>query len=141
MDNYSGLSTTTWISLIEPVRKILVRGGRRARLLVLLLARRQALARLHPLEQGALGVADGPADLEVGGPVAPHARLRQPGEADLEDLGRFLGGEQGGDRHGRLLRRAGADGRRLRSHFELFPSAVARLVALRAGRLGPHRPR
>jgi hypothetical protein len=83
----------------------------------LLLACRQALPRLHPLQQSSLAVADGPADADVGWAVAAHARLRQPGDADLEKLGRLLGREQHDGRRGRFLRRRASGKRRLRGHF------------------------
>jgi hypothetical protein len=77
----------------------------------LLLARRRALPAFHPLHERGLGVADGPrGDLDVGRPVAAHARLSQPREADFEQLGGFLGREQNDGQRGQLLRR------RVRSH-------------------------
>jgi hypothetical protein len=83
----------------------------------LLLAGRQPLPGLHPLEQGGFAVAYGPADRDVGGAVTAHARFGQPGQADLQQLGRFLGREKDDDRHGRPLRRRAAGERRLRGHF------------------------
>jgi hypothetical protein len=83
----------------------------------LLLAGRQPLPGLHPLEQGGFAVANGPADRGVRGAVAAHARFGQPGQADLQQLGRFLGREKDDDRHGRPLRRRAAGERRLRGHF------------------------
>src|SRR5258706_11904634 len=83
----------------------------------LLLARRKTLPRLHPLQQSSLAVADRPTDPDVGRPVAAHARLRQPGDADLEKLGRLLGREQHDGRRGRFLRRRASGKRRLRGHF------------------------
>ena len=44
----------------------------------LLLARRQTLVSPHPQEQSGFGVANGPAELNVGRAVAAHARLGQP---------------------------------------------------------------
>ncbi len=52
----------------------------------LLLAGRQALPGLHPLQQGGLAVANGPADPNVRGAVAAHASLSEPGHRDIEDL-------------------------------------------------------
>src|SRR5262245_19984991 len=60
----------------------------------LLLARRQALPRLHPLEQSSLAVADRSTNPDVRRAVAAHARLGKPGDAHLEKLGRLLGREQ-----------------------------------------------
>jgi len=51
------------------------------------------------------------------GAVTAHARFGQPGQADLQQLGRFLGRENDDDRHGRPLRRRAAGERRLRGHF------------------------
>ena len=45
----------------------------------LLLARREALARLCPLLKGCQVVSDRPADFDEGRSVAPHSRFRQPG--------------------------------------------------------------
>jgi len=70
---------------------------RRARLLP---AGRPALTGLHPLQQSGFAIAYGPADLDVRGAVAAHASLGQPGEADLEKFGRFLGREEYDDRCG-----------------------------------------
>jgi hypothetical protein len=61
----------------------------------LLLAGGQALPRLHPLDQSGLGIADRPANTDVGRAVAAHARLGQPGEADFQKLARFLSGQRG----------------------------------------------
>jgi hypothetical protein len=60
----------------------------------LLLARRQPLPRLHPLEQSSLAVADRPTNPNVRRAVAAHARFGEPGDADLEKPGRLLGREQ-----------------------------------------------
>ena len=60
----------------------------------LLLARRHALPSLHPLDESGLGVADGPPDPDVGRPVAAHARLGQPGQAELQKPSGILGSEQ-----------------------------------------------
>jgi hypothetical protein len=84
----------------------------------LLLARRHALPPLHPPEESGLSVPDGAADPDVGRAVAAHARLGQPGQADLHKPGCFLGGEQHHDRRGRLLRHRAAGERRLRCHFD-----------------------
>ena len=75
----------------------------------LLLAGGEALPRLHPLHQGGLAVANGPADPDVGWPVAAHPRLGQPGQADLEELGGLFGRQQRDGRRRRLfgLRAAG----------------------------------
>jgi hypothetical protein len=83
----------------------------------LLLAGRQALARLHPLDESCLRIANGTADANVGRAIAAHARLGEPGEADLEQRGCFLGGEQHNDGRDRLLRRRVAGHRRLRFHL------------------------
>jgi hypothetical protein len=85
----------------------------------LLLARRKTLPRLHPLDESGHYVADGPADADVGWAVATHARLRQPGDADLKKLGRLLGREQYDGRRGRFLRRRASGKRRLRGHFRI----------------------
>jgi hypothetical protein len=87
----------------------------------LLLARRQALARLHPLDESSLGIADGPADADVGRAVAAHTRLCKPGEAHLEQGGRLLGGEEHDGGRGRLLRCRAAADRRLGCHYLRFP--------------------
>lgn len=87
----------------------------------LLLARRQALPGLRPLAEPGLGVANGPANLDVGRPVAAHARLGQPGRADLQAGGRLLGSEEDERRRGRLLCRRAAGGGRLRCHLNEFP--------------------
>ena len=44
----------------------------------LLLARRQTLVGPYPQEQSGFGVANGPAELDVGRAVAAHTRLGQP---------------------------------------------------------------
>jgi hypothetical protein len=106
----------------------------------LLLARRQALARLRPLDQRGLRVADGSADLDVGRAVAAHARLGQPGEADLKKLGRFFRGKQHDDRRGGLLRPDAAGDRRLRCHF-LTLGGDGRHEAHRPGPPGHHSPK
>jgi hypothetical protein len=54
-------------------------------------ARRHMLLGLHPLEQSRLAVANRAADLDVGRTVAAHARLCEPGEAELKKLGRSCG--------------------------------------------------
>ena len=59
----------------------------------LLLARRHALPRLHPLHEGGLGVANGTADPDVGRAIPAHARLGEPGEADLQTCARFFSGQ------------------------------------------------
>lgn len=74
----------------------------------LLVAGRQALPQLHPLDQGRLGVADGPAELDVGGTVAAHARFCQPGQAHVQVMGCFLGSEQNADGPDRMRGVAGA---------------------------------
>ena len=79
----------------------------------LLRARRQTLPRLHPKEHRGLGIADGPADLDVGRPVAAHAGFGQPRQADLQKPGRFLGPEKDDARRSRLLRARAAGERRL----------------------------
>jgi hypothetical protein len=63
----------------------------------LLLAGRQALPTLHPLDQSSLGVANGAADLDVGQSITPHPRLRQPGNAEPQSLGRLLWRKQDWD--------------------------------------------
>jgi hypothetical protein len=98
----------------------------------LLLARRQALARLHPLQQSSLAVADRPTNPDVGRAVAAHARLGEPGDADLEKLGRLLGREQYDGRRGRFLRRRASGKRRLRGHFR-SRLAMMRIEAQRPG--------
>ena len=82
----------------------------------LLLAGRQPLPGLHPLQQGGFRIAYGPADPDVRGAVAAHAGLRKPREADFEKLGRFLWCNEDDGRRGRLLRQAAGE-RRLRGHF------------------------
>jgi hypothetical protein len=64
------------------------------RRLLLPLARRQMHTRFHPLMQSALGIPNGAADFHIGRPVAPHPRLRQPGPADAQKIGRLSWGEQ-----------------------------------------------
>src|SRR5262245_189603 len=54
----------------------------------------QPLTRLHPLHEGGLGIADGAANADVRRPVPAHARLREPGEANLQKFRRFLRGEE-----------------------------------------------
>src|SRR5271165_2235077 len=83
------------------------------------LARRQTLTGLHPLEQGGLGVTNGPPDLGVGRAIAAHAGFRQPREADFKKLGRFLWRKKDDGRRGRSLRQAAGE-RRLRRHFGSF---------------------
>jgi hypothetical protein len=56
--------------------------------------RRQSLMRFKPVDQSALGVANGAAELYIRRPVASHARLRQPGLAQAQKGGRILWGEQ-----------------------------------------------
>jgi hypothetical protein len=58
----------------------------------LLLARRRALPAFHPLHERGLGVADGPrGDLDVGRPVAAHARLSRHERLTLSSLAASLG--------------------------------------------------
>lgn len=61
-----------------------------------------ALARPQPLQQGDFAVADRLANLDVGRAVAAHARLSQPRQADLEQLGGLLRRQQHDGRRGRL---------------------------------------
>jgi hypothetical protein len=68
----------------------------------LLLAGRQALPGFHPLQQRGLGVTDRPAHLDVRRAVAAHARLGEPGQADLKKLGGFLRRQQHDGRSGRI---------------------------------------
>ncbi len=77
-------------------------GRRRSRLL---LARRQALPGLHPLDQRGFSITDGAADPDIGRAVAAHPRLGEPGEADLENRGRFLRRHHRGNRSRRFCRR------------------------------------
>jgi len=60
----------------------------------LALAGGQALPWLRPLNESHLGIADGPANTDVGRPVAAHARLREPREAHLQKHARFFSGQQ-----------------------------------------------
>jgi hypothetical protein len=69
------------------------------------LARRRALLRLHPLDQRGFAIADGAADRDIGRAVAAHPRLGEPGEADLENRGRFLRRHHRGNRGRRFCRR------------------------------------
>src|SRR5262245_42162634 len=62
-----------------------------------------ALMGLQPLQKSGFGVADRLAELDVRRPVAAHARLGQPGQADLEKLGGFLWRQQHDGWRGRLL--------------------------------------
>ena len=96
----------------------------------LLLAGRQPLSRLHPLQQRSFGVTNGPTYPEVRGPVTAHASLGEPRKADFEKFGRFLGREQNESRRGRPLRQAASErGLRHRSSF-----------LWQQGRRGRHRP-
>src|SRR4051812_29566876 len=79
------LTMKTWAKLVALPAHL--RRGRPGH--ELLLARRHALPPLHPLDERGLGVADGPADPDVGRAVAAHARLGQPGQADLQQPGRL----------------------------------------------------
>ena len=83
------------------------------------LARRCPCAAFHPLQERHLGVANGTANLDVGWSITPHPRLGEPGDADLEKLGRLLGREQYDGRRGRFLRRRASGKRRLRGHFRI----------------------
>jgi hypothetical protein len=83
------------------------------------LTRRQALPRLHPLDESRQDIADGPADADVRWAVAAHARLGKPGDADLEKPGRLLGREQYDGRRRRFLCRRSSGRRRLRGHFRI----------------------
>ena len=60
---------------------------------LLLLAGRQTHTRFHPLQQSALGIANGAADFHIGWPVASHPSLGQPGFADAQKIGRISWGE------------------------------------------------
>jgi hypothetical protein len=71
------------------------------------LAGRQPLPSLHPLNESVLRIADRAPELDVGWPVAPHSRLRKPGDAAPEDLGGFLGREKLDSRSNLRRRRAG----------------------------------
>jgi len=76
-------------------------------------ARRQSLMRFKPLDQSALGIANGAAELYIRRPVASHARLRQPRLAEAQKGGRILWGEQtlvsaAGFSRGKVLLRHGA---------------------------------
>src|SRR5215216_706095 len=75
---------------------------------LLLLTRREALPRFHPLQQIGVPVADGAADPDVGWSIPSHSRLGQPGEADFHAVGRLLRGEEDeGHRGGPLRDRGG----------------------------------
>ena len=55
----------------------------------LLLAGRQPLPGLHPLQQSGFAIADGPADPDVRRAIAAHAGLRQPRSAEPQSVGRL----------------------------------------------------
>ena len=83
--------------------------------------------------QSSLAVADRPTtNPDEWRAVAAHARLREPGDADLEKLGRLLGREQYDGRRGRFLRRRASGKRRLRGHFR-SRLAMMRIEAQRPG--------
>src|SRR5215216_291251 len=84
---------------------------------LLLLTRREALPRFHPLQQIGVPVADGAAYPDVRRAVPSHAGLGQPGEADFHTGGRLLRGEEDEVHRGRPLRDRGGGESRLRAHF------------------------
>ena len=96
----------------------------------LLLACGEALPGLHPLKERGQRIPDGACDPNKGWPIPPHAGFGQPAEADLENLGRFLGRKKMDGGRGRRLRPRAAGKRGLRSHFR-FPSVDGRQEASR----------
>jgi hypothetical protein len=62
---------------------------------LLLFAGGQTPLRIFPLDEIGRGVADGPADTDVGRPVAAHARFGQPRGADPQIHARFFSRQQG----------------------------------------------
>ena len=91
MDDYSVLIEKVWEKLVlAPGTSIPGdRAGTR-----LLLAGRQALPGLRPLQERRLRIADGPADLDEGRSVTPHAALGEPRRAHVKETGRLFRGQQ-----------------------------------------------
>jgi len=93
----------------------------------LLLARRQALPRLRPLEQSGRGVADRPTiELDVGRAVAAHARLGEPRHAHAQKVRCLLWRQQAFDADAGLTDGDGHDA------FALVPRPLPTIGELRS---------
>jgi hypothetical protein len=92
-----------------------------------LLAGRRPLLRPHPMDETCLGVADAPADGDIGRAVAAHSCLGQPGKADLKSGGHLPRGQEVHCRGRGLMRGRAAGERRLRRHFQLVPLPTRRM--------------
>jgi hypothetical protein len=104
----------------------------------LLLARREPLPRLHPLEQIRFPVTDRAADPDVRWSISAHPRLGQPRKTDLQTGGRLLRSEEDESGYGRFLRHRGAGESRLRAHsIPLAGYAAPRGATARTSGLSP----